>query len=150
MALVHVLLCVALVRMVACIMIKKNPSFCAVSVPLKEKFTTGQNEREESTQNTTVTKSAAYASYKIKATTQHTYLLHTPARTKRRCHGATAHAAPPRNVPGPEAKAECRCNVPQEGLTYAHSRSAECSQGHALCYIHCRPNPCPALCTNRH
>jgi hypothetical protein len=29
----------------------------------------GQNEREESTQNTTVTKSAAYASYKIKATT---------------------------------------------------------------------------------
>jgi hypothetical protein len=34
-----------------------------------EKFITGQNEGEESTQNTTVTKSAAYASYKIKATT---------------------------------------------------------------------------------
>jgi hypothetical protein len=34
-----------------------------------EKFITGQNEREESTQNTTVTNSAAYASYKIKATT---------------------------------------------------------------------------------
>jgi hypothetical protein len=33
------------------------------------KFITGQNEREESTQNTTVTKSAACASYKIKATT---------------------------------------------------------------------------------
>ncbi len=32
-------------------------------------FITGQNEREESTQNTTITKSAAYASYKIKATT---------------------------------------------------------------------------------
>jgi hypothetical protein len=30
---------------------------------------TGQNEREESTQNTAVTKSAACASYKIKATT---------------------------------------------------------------------------------
>ncbi len=32
-------------------------------------FITGQNEREESTQNTTVTKSAACASYKIIATT---------------------------------------------------------------------------------
>ncbi len=32
-------------------------------------FITGQNEREETTQNTTVTKSAACASYKIKATT---------------------------------------------------------------------------------
>jgi hypothetical protein len=33
------------------------------------RFITGQNEREESTQNTTVTRSAACASYKIKATT---------------------------------------------------------------------------------
>jgi hypothetical protein len=33
----------------------------------ERKFITGQNEREESIQNTTVTKSAAYASYKIKA-----------------------------------------------------------------------------------
>jgi hypothetical protein len=32
-------------------------------------FITSQNEREESTQNTTVTKSAACASYKIKTTT---------------------------------------------------------------------------------
>jgi hypothetical protein len=38
-------------------------------LPLKRKFITGQNEREESTQNTTVTKSAAFASYKIKETT---------------------------------------------------------------------------------
>ncbi len=36
---------------------------------VKMKFITGQNEREESTQNTTVTKNAACASYKIKATT---------------------------------------------------------------------------------
>ncbi len=32
----------------------------------QESFITGQNEREETTQNTTVTKSAACASYKIK------------------------------------------------------------------------------------
>ncbi len=38
-------------------------------IPVKDKSITGQNEREESTQNTTVTKSAACASYKIKATT---------------------------------------------------------------------------------
>jgi hypothetical protein len=36
-------------------------------VRLKKEFITGQNEREETTQNTTVTKSAACASYKIKA-----------------------------------------------------------------------------------
>ncbi len=35
----------------------------------KVSFITGQNEREEFTQNTTVTKSAECASYKIKATT---------------------------------------------------------------------------------
>ncbi len=41
---------------------------------MQEKFksvlvTAGQKERQESTQNTTVTNSTAYASYKIKATT---------------------------------------------------------------------------------
>jgi hypothetical protein len=36
---------------------------------LSKQEETGQKEREESTQNTTVTNSAAYASYKIKATT---------------------------------------------------------------------------------
>jgi hypothetical protein len=35
----------------------------------QREFITGQNEREETTQNTTVTKSAACASYKIKITT---------------------------------------------------------------------------------
>ncbi len=37
-------------------------------VGMQGNFMTGQNEREETTQNTTVTKSAACASYKIKAT----------------------------------------------------------------------------------
>jgi hypothetical protein len=35
----------------------------------KKKVITGQKGRGKSAQNTTVTKSAAYASYKIKATT---------------------------------------------------------------------------------
>jgi hypothetical protein len=45
--------------------------FCSRSASgTKTNFIPGGNEREESTQNTTVTKSAGYASYKIKATTQ--------------------------------------------------------------------------------
>jgi hypothetical protein len=56
-------------------------------------FITGQNEREETTQNTTVTKSAACASYKSNYVT---YITATYTRAKRRWHGATAHA-PPRN-----------------------------------------------------
>ncbi len=56
-------------------------------------FITGQNEREETTQDTIVTKSAAFASYEINYLT---YITATYTRAKRRWHGATAHA-PPRN-----------------------------------------------------
>ncbi len=56
-------------------------------------FITGQNEREETTQDTIVTKIAAYASYEINYVT---YITATYTRAKRRWHGATAHA-PPRN-----------------------------------------------------
>jgi hypothetical protein len=41
---------------------------------LKEKFITGQNEREETTQDAIVTKSAAFASYEIN------YLTYITAR----------------------------------------------------------------------
>ena len=44
------------------------------------KFITGQNEREETTQNTTVTKSAACASYKSNYVT---YITATYMRAKR-------------------------------------------------------------------
>ncbi len=56
-------------------------------------FITGQNELEETTQDTIVTKSAAYASYEINYVT---YITATYTRAKRRWHGATAHA-PPKN-----------------------------------------------------
>jgi len=59
----------------------------------KQKFITGQNEREETTQDAIVTKSAAFASYEINYLT---YITATYTRAKRRWHGATAHA-PPRN-----------------------------------------------------
>ncbi len=49
-------------------------------------FFTGQNEREETTQDTIVTKSAAYASYEINYVT---YITATYTRAKRRGHGAT-------------------------------------------------------------
>jgi hypothetical protein len=52
-------------------------------------FITGQNEREETTQNTIVTKSAVCASYKSNYVT---YITATYTRAKRRWHGATAHA----------------------------------------------------------
>jgi hypothetical protein len=50
-------------------------------------FITGQNEREETTQNTTVTQSAACASYKSNYVT---HITGTYTRAKRRRHGATA------------------------------------------------------------
>jgi hypothetical protein len=50
----------------------------------KKFFITGQKEREETTQDTIVTKSAAFASYEIN------YLTYT----KLRGNGATAHAPP--------------------------------------------------------
>ncbi len=53
------------------------------------KFITGQNEREETTQDAIVTKSAAFASYEINYLT---YITATYTRAKRRWHGATAHA----------------------------------------------------------
>jgi hypothetical protein len=49
-------------------------------------FITGQNEREETTQDTIVTKSAACASYEINYVT---YITATYTRAKRRWHGAT-------------------------------------------------------------
>ncbi len=49
------------------------------------KFITGQNEREETTQNTTITKRAACASYKSNYVT---YITATYTRAKRRWHGA--------------------------------------------------------------
>jgi hypothetical protein len=55
------------------------------------KFITGQNEREETTQDAIVTKSAAFASYEINYLT---YITATYTRAKRRWHGATAHAPP--------------------------------------------------------
>ncbi len=57
-------------------------------------FITGQNEREETTQDTIVTKSAAFASYEINYLT---YITATYTRAKRRWHGATAHAPWPSN-----------------------------------------------------
>ncbi len=53
-----------------------------------DEFITGQNEREETTQDTIVTKSAAFASYEINYLT---YITATYTRAKRRWHGATAH-----------------------------------------------------------
>jgi hypothetical protein len=53
---------------------------------IKEKFITGQNEREETTQDAIVTKSAAFASYEINYLT---YITATYTRAKRRWHGAT-------------------------------------------------------------
>jgi hypothetical protein len=50
-------------------------------------FITGQNEREETTQDTIVTKSAAFASYEINYLT---YITATYTLAKRRWHGATA------------------------------------------------------------
>jgi hypothetical protein len=52
----------------------------------KEKFITGQNEREETTQDAIFTKSAAFASYEINYLT---YITATYTRAKRRWHGAT-------------------------------------------------------------
>jgi hypothetical protein len=49
--------------------------------PFKEKFITGQNEREETTQDAIVTKSAAFASYEINYLT---YITATYTRAKRR------------------------------------------------------------------
>ncbi len=57
----------------------------------KRLFITGQNEREETTQDAIVTKSAAFASYEINYLT---YITATYTRAKRRWHGATAHAPP--------------------------------------------------------
>jgi hypothetical protein len=53
-------------------------------VSKNEIFITGQNEREETTQDTTVTKSAACASYEINYVT---YITATYTRAKRRWHG---------------------------------------------------------------
>jgi hypothetical protein len=52
-----------------------------------QQFITGQNEREETTQDAIVTKSAAFASYEINYLT---YITATYTRAKRRWHGATA------------------------------------------------------------
>jgi hypothetical protein len=50
---------------------------------LQEKFITGQNEREETTQDAIFTKSAAFASYEINYLT---YITATYTRAKRRWH----------------------------------------------------------------
>ncbi len=52
---------------------------------IEEKFITGQNEREETTQDAIFTKSAAFASYEINYLT---YITATYTRAKRRWHGA--------------------------------------------------------------
>jgi hypothetical protein len=56
-----------------------------------EKFITGQNEREETTQDAIVTKSAAFASYEINYLT---YITATYTRAKRRWHGACLYTVP--------------------------------------------------------
>jgi hypothetical protein len=61
------------------------------SLSQMENFIAGQNEREETTQDTIVTKSAACASYEIHYVT---YITATYTRAKRRWHGAIAHAPP--------------------------------------------------------
>jgi hypothetical protein len=64
---------------------------------VREKFITGQNEREETTQSTIVTKRAAFASYEINYLT---YITATYTLAKRRWHGATAHAPPKDRLTG--------------------------------------------------
>jgi hypothetical protein len=77
----------------------KNIFVCATEsfvtrVPLhasqRRNFITGQNEREETTQDTIVTKSAAYASYEINYVT---YITATYTRAKRHWHGMQAKMA---------------------------------------------------------
>ncbi len=55
---------------------------------LSRNLITGQNEREETTQDTIVTKNAACASYKSNYVT---YTTATYTRAKRRWHGATIY-----------------------------------------------------------
>jgi hypothetical protein len=63
-----------------------NEVLLLVKMKRKTKFITGQNEREETTQDAIVTKSAAFASYEINYLT---YITATYTRAKRRWHGAT-------------------------------------------------------------